>query len=217
MAYIASTRQLDNLSEKAINTFLSKFFYNKLFKEVRFETDKAQQIAGVDVTADGLLIDNKAMSSPNYINNPKNTFILELLVHSDICGEYLGWFLNPDIVTTHYLFVWIPEANVPSGGRITDSRQIKKLEVMLVDKSLMRHIIETHCSNERLLQVAHNMVAKDVRNMSIRELGNHNCPYFVYSNQLNEKPVNLVVPKNWLKWAAIKHCYVTDKEIVNIP
>ncbi len=217
MSYVESTRKYDKQSEEALNAFLGRFFYPKLFKKVKFETSRERQIIGVDVEADGLLIDNKAMSSPRFINNPANTFILELLVHSELRGEYLGWFVNPDIITTHYLFIWIPEAKVGPSGYILDSKEIQKIEVMLVDRVKLHQIINESCTDERLLQIAHDMVAKNSRDREISEFGYYRCPHFVYSNQLNEKPVNLVTPKNWLKKAAVKHCFVTAKEIIDIP
>ncbi len=217
MSYVESTRKYDKKSEEAINAFLARFFYPKLFKKVKFETERSRQIAGVDVEADGLLIDNKAMSSPRFINHPAGTFILELLVHSEEHGEYLGWFINPNIITTHYLFIWIPEATVGPSGYIFDSREIQKIEVMLVDRAKLHQEINANCTDERLLQVAHDMVAKNSRDREISEFGYYKCPHFVYSNQLNEKPVNLVTPKAWLKRAAVKHCFVTAKEIIDIP
>ena len=216
MEYIESTRRYDKQSEEAMNEFLSRFFYPKIFKNFRFETSKEQQILGVDTVADGLLIDNKAMSSPRFVNNPANTFILELLVHSERRGEYLGWFINPDIITTHYLFIWIPEANVSKGQYITDSKQIQKIEVMLVDRAKLHQVINAKCTDDRLLQVARDMVAKNSPDREIPEFGYYKCPHFRYSTQLNEKPVNLVTPKDWLKQAAVKHCFVTSKEITDI-
>lgn len=216
MGYVKSTRNLDKISEQAIDNFLSEFFYSKNFESFSFIKDKEKQISGIDVVADELLIDNKAMSSPRYINNPADTFILELLVQSEYRGEYLGWFINPDILTTHYLFVWVHEADVNQGAYIKTSEQIQKIEVMLVDRKKLHAIINKVCDDNRLLDIAHSMITKNNRSISIKDFGYYNSPYFVYSNQLNEKPVNLVTPKAWLKEAAIKHCFVTKKEITDI-
>lgn len=216
MGYVKSTRNLDKISEQAVNNFLSEFFYSKTFENFSFIEDKEKQISGIDVVADGLLIDNKAMSSPRYINNPANTFILELLVQSEYRGEYLGWFINPEILTTHYLFAWIHNADVRQGAYIKTSEQIQKIEVMLIDRNKLHAIINKICDDNRLLDIAHSMIIKNSHSISIKDFGHYNSPYFVYSNQLNEKPVNLVTPKAWLKKAAIKHCFVTKKEIVDI-
>ena len=87
---------------------------------------------------------------------------------------------------------------------------------MLVDRKKLHAIINKICDDNRLLDIAHSMIAKNNRSISIKDFGYYNSPYFVYSNQLNEKPVNLVTPKAWLKEAAIKHCFVTKKEITDI-
>ena len=217
---IESTRSKDAVSEKEIETFLIRFFYRKLFRRYESVPSKKIQLTGIDVFADGMKIDNKAMSAPQYINNPKKTFILELWVHSEQrqC-EYLGWFLNPDLETTHYLFVWIPDASVPPGEYITSSYQINKLEVMLVDKQKLREYISSQYSDEDLLSVCKDMVSTGE---TIKDMVKLQTPYLRYppcirfSNQLQEQPCNLVMPKSELKRFAVKHCFVTTKEIIDI-
>lgn len=217
---IESTRKKDAVSEKEIETFLMRFFYRKLFRKYENVSSTNLQLSGIDIIADGMKIDNKAMSAPQYINNPKNTFILELWVHSERrqC-EYLGWFLNPDLETTHYLFVWIPDASVTPGEYITSSYQINKLEVMLVDKQKLREYISSQYSDEDLLSVCKNMVStgsprKDMVKLQMPYLRYPPCIRF--SNQLQEQPCNLVMPKSELKRFAVKHCFVTAKEIIDI-
>lgn len=213
---LVSTRSKDMVSEKAIGDFLHKYFYTKLFNDCETIEDVDRQVSGIDEVADGMLIDNKAMSSPGYINNPSKTFITELLTHSKTGEPYLGWFLNNNLKTTHYLFVWIWNANVPRGAYITNENQIKRLEVMLIDRQKLHELINKHCSDKRLLAVAKDMVARSERSRNISEFGYYNCPHFVHSTDLKEKPVNLVNPKWFLSQAAIKHCYVTPTEIFHL-
>lgn len=218
---IDTTRKNDIVSERAIEEFLMRFFYRKLFHTYKNVPETDRQLAGIDIVADGLKIDNKAMSDPKYVNNPKNTFILELWVHSERrqC-DYLGWFLNPDLETTHYLFVWIPDASVQSGTYITNSNQLNKIEVMLIDKDKLHKYISSKYSDEDLLKISQNMVAK---NIEATDMWNLKPDYMRYpprirfSNHLQEQPCNLVMPKSELKKFAIKHCFVTAKEITDIP
>ena len=116
--FIETNRKADTITEKEIDIFLNKFFYFKEYKRVKPVYEKEKQIAGIDVIVDNMFIDNKAQSSANYINKPTKTFILELLVHSIKNGQYIGWFLNPNLQTTHYCFVWIHDANVHPGAMI---------------------------------------------------------------------------------------------------
>ena len=216
-----STRKKDKVSEKEIENFLMRFFYRKLFHKYENVSDTDLQLAGIDIIADGMKIDNKAMSDPKYINNPRNTFILELWVHSETrhC-EYLGWFLNPDIETTHYLFVWIPDASVCSGTYITDSRQINKLEVMLVDKKKLHEYVSSKYSDEELLKICKDMVARNIERKDMWNFKTEHLRYppcIRFSNHLQEQPCNLVMPKSELKKFAVKHCFVTAKAIQDIP
>ena len=218
---VESTRKMDQVSEKEIGEFLNRFFYRKLFHRYETIVDTNRQLQGVDVIADGLKIDNKAMSDPKYINNPKNTFILELWVHSEKrqC-DYLGWFLNPDLDTTHYLFVWIPDANVRRGEYITSCRQINKLEVMLLDREKLHEYIFSKYSDEELLKICQDMVVGNIERTDMWKFASNNYmrypPCVRFSNHLQEKPCNLVMPKSELKKCAVKHCFVTAKEISDI-
>lgn len=53
-------------------------------------------------------IDIKAQTN-KYINNPIDTFCLELSYKKN-GKEYQGWLLNPRYETTHWMWMWIPDA-----------------------------------------------------------------------------------------------------------
>lgn len=156
-------------------------------------------------------IDNKAMSDKKYLNNPANSFILEICSFNG--GQYnLGWYLNEDLETTHYLFVWLHKVDVPKGAYITDSRQIKKIEIMLVNRKEVHDLINTYVTDEELKNRAKTMIRCNMDENRI--VG---TPLKLrYSTDKAEAPVTLVVPKFLYKKIAIKHCYVTPSEIVDI-
>ncbi len=88
-------RKNDDGQEKIINQFVLKYFFNKVFNEVEYADDYQRQVAGIDVIADGQLIDIKAQSSKDYLNHPRNTFILELYFINKAEQESFGWFIDP--------------------------------------------------------------------------------------------------------------------------
>ena len=213
-----STRQADHRTERAIDTFLNRFFYRKKFRRVESVNDDTRQKEGIDTIADGMLIDNKAMSNPRYVNAPRPTYSLELLVYSSKRrSDYLGWFLNPQLLTTHYLFVWVVEAEVAAEEYITDSRQIRRLEVMLVDRVALHQHIAKQCSDEKLLEYCRKVRRHNQPRLNIQEFGyGAGNPYLRYSDDYEESPCNLIVPKHVLKKFASKHCFVTAKEVTDI-
>ena len=83
---LVSDREIDMPQERIVDNFLTTFFYNKCFYSVESVNDYRRQVKGVDIIADGMYIDNKAQSSPRYVNNPKETFILEL--------SFEPWFIS---------------------------------------------------------------------------------------------------------------------------
>ena len=94
--------------------FMKRYFYAKLsnkdgtpVKDFKRVTDIKEQKKGIDLTftQDGIryVVDEKAQM--DYIFNPEPlpTFSLELLNGS---SGALGWFINNDLETEYYMFIW---------------------------------------------------------------------------------------------------------------
>ena len=216
MGAIETNRKADHISERAVDEFLNRFFYKKVFNKIQPITDGSMQLKGVDIIADGLKIDNKAMSDPQYLNNPANSFVLEICSFAQ--GQYqLGWFLNPALETTHYLFVWLHEVDVQPGGYITNSKQIKQIEVMLVNKEKIHEYINSCHSDQELKDTAKLMILKKLDRKYTVNFGlKKPTIHFAHSIHKAEGPVTLVVPKNILKQSAEKHCIVTAQSSTDI-
>ena len=209
---IVTNRNADHCSERAVDEYLNRFVYKKLYDKFQPISDAKQQLAGIDVIVNNdMYIDNKAMTDPQYLNNPANSFILEIASFNH--GAYqLGWFLNDNLKTTHYMFVWLPEVNVPSGSRLVDSRQIQKIEIMLVDRNEVHKLINSYISDEGLKERAKKVVRRNLKEDFIVCSPLKIC----HSIHKAESPVTLRVPKSLYKTIAIKHCYVTPTEIIDI-
>ena len=220
MEFIQSTRSKDQISTAAIDAFMSRFFFRKEYGQHEIVTDRERQLKGIDVIVGNMNIDCKAMSAPGYINNPVPTFAQEIWSYSSNTNCYYeGWFINQSLETTHYMYIWIPEADVPKGGYITDSRQIKRLEVMIVDSTALHNMIYGYANRERIRDYGWRMIERKINEKvvlpefsSLRGL----APWFRRSGQLQEGPVNLIIPKKLLQNCAVRHCMVTAQGVTDL-
>ena len=219
MEELTTTRSKDQVSTAAIDQFVSRFFFKKVYGAHEMVTDRDRQLKGIDVIVGNMKIDCKAMSAPQYINHPRPTFVQEIWSYSPKAHTYReGWFVNPG-ETTHYLFIWVTKANVAKGNYITNSKEIEELEVMLVDSAAFHEFVYSYASRERLVSygwhMIENKISEPVQLSNFFSWGRL-APSMVRSGQLAEGPVNLVMPKDILRRFAVKHCYVTAKEITDI-
>lgn len=105
---------IECLQETLFKKYLTPV-YKVQAESVSFDKDSKTQFAGVDLkivspnTDEIKLVDVKAQTN-NYLGAPTNTFCLEL-GSANKKFKRPGWWLNPDLDTTHYLFVWITECN----------------------------------------------------------------------------------------------------------
>lgn len=206
-----SNRENDHQQEIVINQFLLKYFFNKVFHKVEVINDFERQVQGIDLIADGHIIDIKAQSSSTYLNNPRPTFILELSFLSRKKEETIGWFLNPSVKTTVYAFVWIPKTKCIDGA-IPDPESIEEVEILLVDKIKVKETINQWRTDDELLGVSRWLRVKGVTRRECTLDGVH----LSYSPGLFEKPSNLVAQKWFLKNFSLGHYIVTKTSIKKI-
>ena len=220
MSEIVSNRKTDSKQDKLFNQFLFDYFFYKINKTSKLIYDRELQIAGVDLQFNGaktgnlLNVDIKAQSSKKYLNAPRPTFLLELSSINRYGEDFVGWFLNPDLITDYYAFMWIPKAKVNPNGGINSPDDIEEAEVMLVSK----HMIKDYISN-LLSKKGYNdlqSVIYDMRNYEIERIALDKGIYFSNTQTLYEKPVNIVVHKNILKKFSIAHYIVTKEKLKKI-
>lgn len=190
-----STRKFDSIQEDFLTQWLLVNYFVPNYKEINIWEDKGMQVKGVDVTLDGMLVDIKGMTSKRYLNNPADTYSLELSFLNREGDKRYGWFVSDDMITTHYLFVWINKCEHQDGL----IRSIEEVEVMLVDKAkLQKYVIGNN--KEAIMKQGDRL-----RNLGIRSTYLNNGLKMVCSNQLAEIPVNVIVPKDTLAMYAIAH------------
>lgn len=169
------------------------------------------------------LIDVKAQL--NYINNPTNTFALELNFKNrrgvivDGWGQLVttrytmngvnnnGWALQPNTNNSYYLFTWIHECKVSDkksvDGRVfatakqylIDVNQIDKVEVVLVKRERVREWLSS--LNLDIKETCDMMRRTHTHRVDVRGgKYNNKLAWFVFSDRLAEEPIVLVVPKS---------------------
>ena len=210
-----SKRQDDMKVEQALSNFLDEFFYKRIENGnaslvCKRVNEKNLQQAGIDViisqrNGDVWLIDEKA--ALYYRNTMLPTFAFEISSIQRDSGERIpGWFINPDLKTTHYLIIW------PNVKCDVKTRQMKELnqtdkddftiiEVALIEKKkIIQFLEEQGFSIEKIRNQEKNILEQ---NLSDRISVGQKDFYFFYSEAIAEKPVNLIIKKEKLLELAI--------------
>ena len=217
-----SQRELDTQMERNIvMPFLQKYLFSRLFDDVEYVDDIERQLQGIDVIINDNgfeeNIDVKAQASAKYINKPVPTFVQELLYTAKNRTEHIGWFLD-DTLTDTYVDVWIHAANTNERGMPESPDDIIDVEVMFVDKvPLVAYLESKGYTAEVLLKRAREMRSVGYyRQDSVLPDQDDNEMWLSYSDDLAEKPVNLVIKKRVLRKFATKHVRVTKSGVFDI-
>ena len=214
------------LKDVELEKTLSKILYEILFvnyldkhrktksKFITFEEDADMQFKGVDIIVplrkNPMYIDMKCQTN-KYINNPAPTYCVELSYLKN--GEYrVGWFLDKNKITTHYLFVWLHDVSLGKGGGISRKSQIKKAEFMIVSKrDIMDFFYRKRLGKKKLDEIQQSMRKNQEQSLVVNEVK------FVCSLQLNEKPVNAIIHKAiYEKMPHTQHYMYEDGKITEI-
>jgi len=198
-----SNRPIDHQQEKYVTEFVNKYFFSKLSKNVIVVDDNDLQLSGVDMIINDKYYDLKAQT--NYINDPRPTFILELLFFSKQGEKRCGWFMNESLKTNYYVFIWIPNARTNQYGRLTSAEDIEEAEIMIIDRQKLHDYIFSIISLEDMRKTVTELLHTGERYKNVID-GVKYC----YSTQLDERPICLVVSKELLKTTAVYH-YIVRK------
>ena len=175
-----------------MSQFLDEHFYKLLPELENFEriTDKQYQVKGVDVVINykdrQVYVDEKA--AVKYLK--LKTFALELSFLNRFGKLQTGWFLDDEKINDYYLFVWINELN---GEEIVDITSIKEVDVALVKKEKLYGYLETLGWSVDKLRIKNKQI-REQKNNNMGDIRKYGCK-FSYSEQLKEKPINILLPK----------------------
>lgn len=186
-----TVREYDEHCEKVMGQFLDKYFYEEyLDGNVTRITDKKSQVKGVDVVIDDgdvkFYVDEKA--AIRYIG--LKTFALELSFLNRQGNVNTGWLLDDTKINSHFLFVWINELY---GETIENEQSIKNVDVALVSRDSILNYLSSIGWNKDNLSLKDQQIRSN-KNTYMGNIRKNGCK-FAYSEQLIEKPINILLPK----------------------
>ena len=206
--------------KKIMSEYMHLYYYSQLYNKDKTKlsgyeriTEKNIQEEGIDVVfvKDGkkYIVDEKAQMDYIYEEKPRPTFALELL-NSKSGRE--GWFVNPNLKTEYYMFIW-PHAN----EKPLSIDKIEYAQYALVEKKkLVEAVTENYCGPNVLLEYARRMVDEKMGEQVPNKNGKlqgykfkgdffDDRAYLFYTVNKKEEPVNLVVKRYWLEDLSIEH------------
>lgn len=188
-------RAKDEKDEKIVGTYLDNYFYPTFTTTITRNTDKAKQIAGLDVTvtdSEGYdyTIDEKAAT--HWAGKNLQTFAHEVSSVNISGNTYDGWLLDFHSSSDYLVEVWIDEVNTVD-GKLNDYTNITDATIVLIKKSDLWNFLRH----------------KNISSTSLRDLGerlrNFNMSYDYYNGykvtqQMNyqEHAVNILIPRTTL-------------------
>lgn len=185
-------RKSDESGEKEVGKFLDHYFYPVFTENLQRINNSVLQVKGIDTLfhyqGNEVICDEK--TALHYINVPLSTFAFELWFMNRRSVPNIGWFLDDNKLTTHYLLCWVRKCKKTSGFTFKD---IEEVEVGLVDRwKLADYFNSIGWTKDKLIRKAYKL------NESATEYGGDikkDGFRFFKSRQLAESPVNIIVDK----------------------
>ena len=215
--FIGTDMKTNRENDAIFGSATESFCCNKIFSHfsnASFErvTDKEEQIKGTDIiinmsNGQELKVDVKTFSV-NYVLSTDitkfPTFAMELSFINRAGNLNIGWFLNKDLDTTHYLLLYpVVRKYKPIDGRKVDETNVNeddiiKADAYLVSKArIMDYLKKSRGVTEELLWQYATEVREAKENRNYEENGRR-AAQVRYSPFLAEKPVNILIRRNEL-------------------
>lgn len=186
-------RTKDERDEKIVAKYLDTYFYPTFTVTTTRNTDKATQIAGLDVTVTdsegyNYTIDEKAAT--HWVGRNLQTFAHEVSSVNVSGITYDGWLLDFHSTSDYLVEVWVDDAKDTT---LTDYTDITDITIALIKKQDLWNYLKH----------------KNISSIKLKELGeklrNFNMSYEYYNGfkvtqQMNyqEHAVNILIPRDTL-------------------
>ncbi len=199
--------------EAGVAQFLDQFFYGKLDANVTRWNDKQHQFAGIDVTVNGVDFDEK-VKVRGCLNSVYSypSFEVSLLNKKNCIQD--GWFTQ-NLSTDYYAYIGVYSYGNDENA-ISASNAISACDVLWVKKQDVVDMVEQQMTMQQLKADAEELREDDfMPAQKRRKTYPHRTFWLTYSHSLQEKPVNLVVPRSTLeKLPHTKHLIVTKEKVM---
>lgn len=213
-----SFRKQDMKLETELGSFLDEYLYPDILKQYKAYSkfirikDRQQQLQGIDVIIENgnkstINIDEKA--SVYYSNAMIPTFAFEINSYQRDGNEpVIGWLLNDNLKTDYYNLMWPNVKCIQNNEREWIRKPLSEIrkpdftiiESMMINKKKLIERIEKDIVPKfemKLLEYATKIRRNDLvlTNNKVCLATGYNI---VYTENLKEKPINLVIKKNIL-------------------
>lgn len=202
-----STRKQDIIVEREVAKFLDENLYNDsdIFKEFLRTPNRDEQLLGYDVilsTRDGKLkwavVDEKVAA--RYANTKLGTFALEISFLNKSGKEIVGWLIDEKKKTEYYLCGWITKSDIPYDEEkkryLTEELtkdNIISMDWCLVSRDkILKHLESLGWTIDKIKRQSDKIRKND--GVSTNKF--IDGVTFRYSNNLSEKPINLLMWKS---------------------
>lgn len=187
-------RNYDVSASNIVYEYLEDVLYSKEVTNFIRNEDFKTQIKGVDVTFDRFgyhyIADEKA--SVQWANKRKlRTYSFELSFIDKRNKVHDGWLISDDEINNSFVIVWCDRFKA---DRLTSKDEIEEIEVAIVKRQALVDYIESLGWNRDKLIRKMELIRS---NPDCEYMGNINkdgCK-FSYSQQLVEKPINILLPR----------------------
>lgn len=190
-------RNYDVSASNIVYDYLEDVLYSKEVINFKRNEDFETQIKGVDVTFDRgghhYIADEKA--SVQWANKRKlRTYSFELSFLDKKNWVHDGWLISDDEINNSFVLVWCDRFKA---DMLTSKDEIEEIEVAIVKRrALVDHIESLGWDRDKLVRKMELIRS----NPDYEYMGNINkdgCK-FSYSQQLVEKPINILLPRSKL-------------------
>lgn len=202
-----SSRNADKKGEQLISNILDKTFYPNIVESLNGVgeqiTDRGMQLLGADYgiafkssgKINKIYFDEKV--ALHYLNRNLKTYSFELqrLINTQSgIIDCLGWFMDKSLITTTYVLVYLKSDKCSDYKQLKSIDDLTSMQVITLDKKqLIKYLQSIGISHELLLTSIKKL--RKTQEYSIRL---KNGLKLVQSNNLMEKPINLIIPKKTL-------------------
>ena len=191
----STLRKKDVTFSNIVGDFLEESFYKGRVENFIRVYDFERQIRGIDVTFNmrgkRYICDEK--SAVQYVNRKLNTFALEVSFIDKQNKIHDGWLVDETKINNSFLFVWIDKAK---SNFLSKKEDILSCDIALVDKNAILLYLFENGWNKTNLLVKSDKIRKN-RNEYKGDV-NKDGFKFSYSEQLVEKPINILVKRKKL-------------------
>lgn len=188
-------RNYDVNASNIVYDYLEDVLYSKEVTNFKRNEDFKTQIKGVDVTFDRggyhYIADEKA--SVRWANKHKlQTYSFELAFLNKKNEVHDGWLINDGEINNSFVLVWCDKFKV---DRLTSKDEIEEIEVAIIKRqALVDHIVSLGWTKDKLIRKMWS-IRNNPDNEYMGNINKYGCK-FSYSQQLVEKPINILLPRS---------------------